>query len=66
MCVPGPTETVTETVVEQGEATCGSGDLPPCRVDLPPESEAWMLLAGGLSVALLGALLVTTWGNSGD
>lgn len=60
------TATVTETVTVQGEETCGSGELPPCVVTLPPDVEGWMLAAGGLGVALLAALLVTTWGNSGD
>lgn len=60
------TATVTETVVEQGEATCGSGDLPPCAVQLDEGDDPWLLVACGLGVCMLGAILVTAWGQAGD
>ena len=64
------TETVTETVQVESDA-CGGPVTPPCDVRVPPESELWylltaLLLAAGLIVAVVSALLVTTWGSSGD
>lgn len=60
------TATVTETVTVEGEDTCGTGELPPCVVSLPVETEGWMLAAGSFVVALLAGTFVVSLANRGD
>jgi len=44
------------------EGECGTADVP-CIVESSSAETAWLLLAQGLTVLLLAALLMTSWGS---
>lgn len=58
---PAPTES-TSTPPDAGTTGICTTESP-CVVALAGRTEAWMLAAGSLTVGLLGALLVSTWGR---
>lgn len=57
------TATETQTVIEQGEAACGTSETPPCAVQLDENGDPWIKVTAALGVALLGTIAATLFGQ---